>query len=155
VWQPYDESMVRNRSVPVESILPHVIYQNVAGALAWLTTTFGFTEHYRYGVSGGAVSGAQMRLGDAWIMLKSAQGAGASPLQIGHRTQSLTVFVDDVDAHFDKAKSAGAKIVEDLHETVYGERQYGVEDIEGHHWLFSQHARDVRPDEWGAVIAGC
>jgi len=146
--------MVRNRSVPAESILPHVIYQNVAGALAWLTATFGFTEHYRYGVSGGAVSGAQMHLGDAWIMLKSAQGAGASPAQVGHRTQSLTVFVEDVDAHFDRAKSAGAKIVEDLHETVYGERQYGVEDIEGHHWLFSQHARDVSPDEWGATIAG-
>ena len=53
-----------------------------------------------------------------------------------NRTQSLTVFVEDVNAHFEKAKSAGAKIVEELHETVYGERQYGVEDLEGHHWLF-------------------
>jgi uncharacterized glyoxalase superfamily protein PhnB len=146
--------MVKDRSVPTDAILPHVIYQDVAGAIAWLTTAFGFTEHYRYGDPGGAVSGAQIHLGDAWIMLKSARGGGGSPAQVGDWTQSLTVFVDDVDAHFDRARSARAKIVEDLHETVYGERQFGVEDIEGHHWLFSQHARDVSPDEWGATIAG-
>jgi uncharacterized glyoxalase superfamily protein PhnB len=59
--------------------------------------------------------------------------------------------VPDVDAHFEKTKSAGATIVEDLHETVYGERQYGVRDLEGHLWLFSAHARDVSPGEWGAT----
>lgn len=59
-----------------------------------------------------------------------------------------------MDAHFRRSKSAGAKIVEDLHETEYGELQYGVEDLDGHHWLFSRHARDVSPDEWGATIAG-
>jgi uncharacterized glyoxalase superfamily protein PhnB len=43
--------------------------------------------------------------------------------------------------------------VEDLNETIYGERQSGVKDVEGHHWLFSRHARNVSPDEWGATIA--
>ena len=62
------------------------------------------------------------------------------------------MFVEDVDSHFERTKLAGAKIVEDLHETIYGERQYGVEDLDGHHWLFSQHARDVSPDEWGATV---
>jgi uncharacterized glyoxalase superfamily protein PhnB len=145
--------MMRNRSVPTDTMLAHITYQNVAGALAWLTKTFGFVEHYRYGDPEGPVSGAQMHLGDAWIMLNSARAGSVSPAQVGHSTQSLTVFVDDVDTHFGRAKSAGAKIVEDLHETVYGERQYGVEDLEGHHWLFSQHARDVSPDEWGARMA--
>src|ERR1700756_4626103 len=105
--------MVRNRSVPTDTLLAHIMYQNVPDAIAWLTKTFGFTEHYRYGEP---VSGAQMHLGEAWIMLKSARPDDVSPAQAGHRTQSLTVFVDDVDAHFEKAKSAGAKIVEDLHE---------------------------------------
>jgi uncharacterized glyoxalase superfamily protein PhnB len=63
------------------------------------------------------------------------------------------VFVDDVDAHYEKTKSAGATVVEELHETIYGERQYGVEDLEGHRWLFSQHARDLSPGEWGATVA--
>jgi uncharacterized glyoxalase superfamily protein PhnB len=142
--------MIRNRSVPTDTLLAHIMYQNVPDAIAWLTKTFGFTEHYRYGEP---VSGAQMHLGEAWIMLKSAPG-DVSPAQAGHRTQSLTVFVNDVDAHFQRTKSLGAKIVEELHETCYGERQYGVEDFEGHHWLFSRHARDVSPDQWGATIAG-
>ncbi len=145
------ESMMKNRSVPTDTVLPHVTYENVAGALDWLTNTFGFREHYRYGQP---VQGAQMHLGNAWIMLNSTREGRASPAQTGRRTQSLTVFVDDIDAHFTKAKSAGAKIVEELHETIYGERQYGVEDLEGHQWLFSQHVRDVSPEEWGAMIAG-
>ena len=145
--------MLKNRSVPANIILPHITYENVADAIGWLVKAFGFTEHYRYG-GDGCVDGAQMHLGDAWIMLNSARPGSARPAQAGLQTQSLTVFVDDVDAHFERAKSAGAKIVEDLHETEYGERQYGAEDLEGHHWLFSRHARDVSPDEWGATIAG-
>lgn len=142
---------MKNRSVPVDTVLPHIVYRNVADAIAWLTKTFGFTEHYRYG---DPAQGAQMYLGGAWIMLASARAGRATPAQLGSWTQSLTVFVDDVDAHFQRSISAGAKIVEDLHVTEYGERQYGVEDLDGHHWLFSQHARDVSPEEWGAKIAG-
>lgn len=146
--------MLKNRSVPADIILPHITYQDVAAALAWLANTFGFTEHYRYGEPGGRVDGAQMYLGDAWMMLNRARSGRASPAQIGQQTQSLTVFVDDVDAHFERSRLAGANIVEELHETEYGERQYGVVDLEGHHWLFSRHARDVSPEEWGATIAG-
>jgi len=144
--------MIKNRSVPANVILPHLVYQDVGGAVAWLTRVFGFTEHYRYGDPADP-QGAQMNLGDAWIMLRRARPGEPSPKQVGARTQSLTVFVQDITGHFDRAKSAGAKIVEELHETEYGERQYGVEDLEGHHWLFSLHARDVSPDEWGATIA--
>jgi uncharacterized glyoxalase superfamily protein PhnB len=94
-----------------------------------------------------------MYLGKAYIMVRGVRQGEATPAQIGSGTQSLTVFVEDVDAHYRQAKSEGAKIVEDLHETEYGERQYGVEDLDGHHWLFSKHARDVSPDQWGATIA--
>lgn len=148
----YDVSMVKNRSVPADTLLPHVAYQNVAEAVKWLTNVFGFTEHYRYG-SPDEPDGAQMHLGNAWIMLTRSREDRGSPAQFGYGTQSLTIFVDDVDAHYERAKVAGAKIVEPLNETMYGERQYGVEDLEGHHWLFSRHARDVSPDEWGATIA--
>src|SRR5437660_2818312 len=72
--------------------------------------------------------------------------------QLGYGTQSLTIFLDDVDSHF-QTKAAGAKILEDLHETVYGELQYAAEDLDGHNWLFSRHARDLSPDERGAKIA--
>lgn len=145
--------MISNRSVPTDSILPHIVYPEVAKAIDWLTKTFGFTEHYRYGEPGGPAGGAQMHLGNAWIMLKGARPGSASPAQLGYGTQSLTVFLEDVDTHFKRAKSAGAQIVEDLHETEYGERQYGAEDLAGHHWLFSRHARNVSPDQWGATVS--
>lgn len=84
-------------------------------------------------------------------MLTRARSGSATPPQLGCGTQSLTVFVEDVDAHFQRAKSARVKIREDLHETVYGELQYAAEDLDGHHWLFSRHARDLSPGEWGAT----
>jgi uncharacterized glyoxalase superfamily protein PhnB len=145
--------MIFNRSVPTDTLLPHISYPDVAEAIAWLTRTFGFTEHYRYGGPGEPPSGAQMRLGNAWIMINQAPPGSATPAQLGYGTQSLTVFIEDVDGHFQRAKSGGARIVEDLHETEYGERQYGAEDLAGHHWLFSRHARDVSPDEWGATVS--
>ena len=145
--------MQKNRSVPTDTILPHVVYQDVAEALAWVCKIFGFTEHYRYGDPAGPISGAQMHLGNAWIMVHRARPGASSPAQLGYGTQSLTVFVDDVDSHFQRTKAAGAKILEDLHETVYGELQYAAEDLDGHRWLFSRHARDLSPDEWGAKMA--
>ena len=81
-----------------------------------------------------------------------APDRAARPAQAGPVSQYLTVFVADVDAHCARTQAAGARIVEDLNETVYGERQYVAEDLEGYRWLFSQHIRDVSPDEWGATV---
>ena len=137
--------------MPTDTVLPHVVYQDVPRAVEWLRAHFGFTEHYRYGEP---VSGAQMVLGNACIMVHGERPGSASPSELGGRgTQSLTVFVEDVEAHYERAKAAGAVIVEELHETCYGELQYGAEDLEGHHWLFSRHAHDLGPEEWGATIA--
>jgi len=143
--------MLKNRSVPADVLLPHVVYSNVDSALEWLQRVFGFQEHYRYGQP---TSGAQVHLGNAWIMVRAAREDGRSPAQIGSWTQSLTVFVEDVEKHFERAKAAGARIIEELHQTEYGELQFGALDLEGHHWLFSRHARDVAPEEWGAKVAG-
>lgn len=121
--------------------------------MKWLAEAFGFVEHFRYGPPD-APQGAQMHYGDAWIMLNSARAGRASLQAAGNYTQCVTVFVEDVDAHFARAQAAGARVVEDLHETEYGERQYGAEDPEGHFWIFSRHARDVSPAEWGATVAG-
>jgi len=144
--------MIANRSVPVDTVLPHLAYRNVADAIAWLTRAFGFKEQYRYGEHDGVISGAQLRRGLVWIMVHNARPGSVSPAESGTRSQSLTVFVDDVDAHFEQAKAAGAKIFEELHETEYGERQYGAEDLDGHRWLFSCHARDANPEDWGAKV---
>jgi uncharacterized glyoxalase superfamily protein PhnB len=136
--------------VPANLLLPHLTYQDVDAAVEWLREVFGFEEHYRYG--GTPTSGAQVHLGNAWVMVSRARVGRSSPALCGHMTQSLTVFVENVEAHFKKAKSAGAVIVEEPHETIYGEFQYAATDLEGHLWLFSRHARDVAPEEWGAEV---
>ena len=141
--------MIANRSVPIDTLLPHIRYRNLEKAIVWLVQTFGFVERYRYG---NPISGAQMRAGNAWIMVKQARPEDATPKELGFGTQSLSIFIEDIEAHFQRVKSAGVTIVEELHETVYGELQYAVEDLEGHHWLFSRHARDLSPEEWGARV---
>jgi uncharacterized glyoxalase superfamily protein PhnB len=138
-----------NRSVPTDTVLPHVAYHDVEEALAWLSRAFGFVEHYRYG---DPVSGAQVRAGSAFLMVKRAGLETSLPDQLGYGTQSLTIFIDDVEAHYERAKAAGARIVEEPHETVYGEFQYAARDLAGHHWLFSRHAHDLYPAQWGADV---
>lgn len=88
--------MQRNRSLPTDTILPHVIYRDLDRAIAWLTRAFGFAEHYRYGEP---LSGAQLRAGNAWIMVKAAKEEYRSPAELGFGTQNLTVFVEDVEGH--------------------------------------------------------
>lgn len=139
----------KNRSVPADTVLPHVTYQNLDEAIDWLSRAFGFQEYYRYG---DGPSGGQIWAVKAAIQVRQARGGEKSPAQLGFGTQSLTIFVDDVDGHHAQARAAGAKILEEPHETEYGEYQYAAEDLDGHHWLFSRHARDRDPAEWGAVV---
>ena len=85
-------------------------------------------------------------------MLTGPRQGTQSPALLGHGTQTLTVIIADVDAHYARTKQHGAMIWEGLHETIYGERQYGVEDLDGHRWIFSAHARDLNPEDWGATV---
>ena len=141
--------MLKNRSVPVDTVLPHVTYKDLPRAIQWLTSTFGFVEHYRHGEP---LSGAQLHLGNAWLMVHAAKSEQRNPAELGYGTQCLTIFVEDVEDHYARTRATGAVVVEELHETVYGELQYGVRDVEGHLWLFSRHARDVDPAAWGAEV---
>ncbi len=141
--------MIPNRSVPTETLLPHIMYRDLEQAIVWLGNAFGFVEHYRYG---DPLSGAQMSLGNACMMLKQAAPEIRTPKELGYGTQSLTVFVEEIEAHFEHARSAGVDLVELLHETVYGELQYAANDLDGHRWLFSRHARNLSPNEWGATV---
>ena len=141
---------MRNRSVPCDTVLPHVVYDDVDRAIEYLTRTLGFTEYYRYG---DPTAGAQIRLGATPIMLRSSRTDSRTPRELGKWTQSLTLYVEDVEVHYAMAKAAGAVITDELRQTIYGERVYNVEDFAGHPWEFSQHVRDIPPEEWGARVA--
>lgn len=62
------------------------------------------------------------------------------------------MLVDDVDAHHERARSAGAEIFEEPRDQEYGDRRYGARDPEGHEWFFAEQVRQTAPDEWGAEV---
>lgn len=139
-----------NRSVPTNTILPHLLYTDVSAAITYLSAAFGFTEHYRYGNPSNP-QGAQIRLGNAYIQLEKLRSP--LPSDVAPRLQYLTVMLEDVTAHYHNAIASGCPIIEPLNDTVYGERQYVAQDHEGHNWLFSQHMHDLDPSTWGATVS--
>ncbi len=124
-------------------ITPYLLYEDVAGALGWLTTAFGFRESMRLPGPDGKIAHAEMRMADGLIMMGCPGSEYRNPKRVGQVTQHLYVYVDDVDAHFERTRRAGAKIVEEPKDQFYGDRRYGAEDPEGHCWFFAQHVRDV------------
>ena len=84
-----------NRSVPSNIVIPHLVYRNVTQGRDWLCRVFGFTEHFHYG---DPISGIQIYLGDAVIMLSGPREYRESPATVGSNTQMLTVIVPDIDA---------------------------------------------------------
>jgi uncharacterized glyoxalase superfamily protein PhnB len=77
-----------------------------------------------------------------------------NPKHGGYTGSQVHVYVDDVEAHYERAKAAGAEIIQHPTDQEYGDRRYDAKDLEGHFWSFAQHVRDVAPEDWGAQVAG-
>jgi len=139
--------MVKNPPENMPRITPYLLYEDVVGALEWLARAFGFRERLRLPGPDGAITHAEMELADGVIMIGHPGKEYQSPKRLGHVTQNVYVYVDDVDKHFERAQEAGATILAEPEDQFYGDRRYGAEDLEGHQWYFAQHTRDVPPDE--------
>ena len=138
--------MNRNRSAPPASITPVLTYPDVARAVAWLVEVFGFVEHVRIGDHR-----AQLGFGDGAVIVADTTNDRRAPRDADVATHSVHVRVPDVDAHCARARAAGAEIVGEPADHPYGERQYRVVDLAGHHWTFTQSIADVRPEDWGGT----
>jgi PhnB protein len=121
------------------AITPYLLYEDVAGALKFLSKAFGFKKYGEsYKGEDGKINHSAMQLGDDMIMMGYPGPQYKSPKRLGQATFNLYVNVNDVDAHFANAKRAGARIIEEPKDTFYGARRYGAEDPEGHQWYFAQ-----------------
>jgi uncharacterized glyoxalase superfamily protein PhnB len=127
------------------TIIPAMAYRDALAAIDWLCQAFGFEKHAVY-ADGDTVLHAQLVYGNGMVMLGSADKGGewnalmAQPDEIGLReTQSPSVIVADVDAHYARAKAAGATIVIDIADQQYGGRGYACRDPEGHLWWFGSY----------------
>ncbi len=123
--------MKHNRPNPPVTVVPVLVYPDVRAAVDWLTAAFGCAERVRIGES----QRAQMSIG--------ADGA-----VIGRRCGRSAVRVDDVGAQFERARAAGARVLEPPTDREYGEHEFTVEDLAGHRWQFSETLRDVSPEEF-------
>ena len=128
----------------MQRIFPILRYQDARGAILSLCTTFGFVELFSVPESGQIVRHAQLRLDTNVIMVGSVRPdeGMASPQVIGAATQALYVYVDDLDAHFERAKVAGAEITSPPRDTDFGAREYHARDLEGHPWTFGTYLPD-------------
>jgi uncharacterized glyoxalase superfamily protein PhnB len=136
--------MLTNRSIARATVIPVLAYPDVNQAAAWLCDAFGFSVRLRIGNHR-----VQLNVGDGAVTVREMRpNEDTAALGIGH---SITVRVEDVDAHCKRARDHGARITQDPVTHPYGERQYNADDFAGHSWTFSQSVADVHPEEWGGT----
>ncbi len=141
--------MRSNRSIPAPTVIPVLSYPDVREAVAWLATAFGFIERVRIGEN----HRAQLSVGDGAVIIADTGGTRRPP-DPTVVTHSVTVRIDNAQAQRDQALREGARIVMELSEFPFGERQCTVQDPWGHQWTFSQTISDVAPEEWGGQTIG-
>ena len=134
-----------------QRITPFIGYEDAAAAIAWLERAFGFVEdrESRY-EEDGTITHAELELDGARVYVSTPAGY-ASPRRMREGSDlarraydnpwvidGLYVEVEDVAAHFERARDAGATILREPEEPGIGARIYSAEDIEGHRWMFGQ-----------------
>lgn len=139
-----------------QCIVPYLVYEDAPAAIAFLCKAFGFEEQYRIEMGDGRLGHAEVTLNGNVLMLASAYREMGlhSPADLSGAHAQVHVEVDDVDAHFSRAREAGATIAAEPADQPYGDRNYRATDPEGHHWIFSTHLRDVSPEEVRAAYEG-
>ena len=131
------------------AVIPMIAYEDGPAAMDWLSKAFGFRELDRR-VENGRLTHGEMDTGGGVVMMATPSTHYHGPRR--HREEcaaalawhdvpyiidGVLVHVDDVDAHFDRAKAAGATILSPV-EAAPGGKRYRAEDLEGHRWMFSQ-----------------
>ncbi len=135
-----------------QRVVPYLYYQNGRAAIDFIAKAFGFDVRMVMPGPGDRVMHAELGFGDAVVYLGTPD-AQKPARKLPQRHAGVLVYVDDVDAHFARAKAAGAKILEGLTNQFYGDRTYRAVDPEGQEWMFHTHLRDVSPAELAAAMA--
>ena len=130
-------------------VSPYLVVDGAAQAIDFYTQVLGASERMRMGAPEGRVGHAELQIGDSVIMLADEfpEMGYLSPKTIGGTPVTIGVYVEDVDATFDRAVKAGAKELRAVENQFYGDRSGQFEDPFGHKWDVATHVEDVAPDE--------
>lgn len=127
------------------TLIPCLRYRDAHAMIDWLCHAFGFEKHAVYDDDAGGVAHAQLVHGNGMLMLGSVRDDTfgrriAQPDEIGGReTQCTYVVVADCRSHYEHARTAGAKIVDEYEVKDYGGAGYSCRDPEGHLWSFGSY----------------
>ncbi|MBI1354333.1 MAG: hypothetical protein GC160_08300 [Acidobacteria bacterium] len=128
-------------------IYPCLRYEDAPAMIEWLVRAFAFEKNAVYAADDGSIAHAQLSFGSAMIMLGSGKNSDSeldkvfrTPREAGPlSSQTIYIAVDDVDAHHNRAKAAGAEILMELTDQPYGSRDYICKDPEGNVWCFGTY----------------
>src|SRR5262245_37956929 len=126
-----ETSMAAQVQIP-SNIYPSLFYDDAPAAIEWLCRAFGFTKRLVVPGPNGTVMHSELSLGAGVIMVGSARSERGllSPRSLPGANQALCVQVDDPDAHYARAKGAGAVILQEVKDEDYGSRGYMARDPE-------------------------
>jgi uncharacterized glyoxalase superfamily protein PhnB len=127
-------------------ISPALYYRDAHAAIGFLERAFGFRRRLVVPDESGGVAHSELTYRDSVVMVGSAkpERGWVSPLDLPAVNQTLSVVVDDVDAHCEQARAAGASIVREPADESYGGRGYEVRDLENNVWYFGTYV----PGAW-------
>jgi PhnB protein len=130
-------------------VTPYLCVDGADAAIQFYTDVFGAKERGRMAAPGDKVGHAELQLGDSVIMLSDElpEMGQRSPKSIGGSPVTISLYVEDVDAVFDRGIRAGGRALRPVENQFYGDRAGQLEDPFGHRWSVASHVEDVPPDE--------
>jgi PhnB protein len=145
--------MSKTNKVPegYDGIIPYLNVKGAGEAIDFYKRAFGAEEVGRITLSEGTVAHCELRIGQARFMIaeESLVWGNKSPMTLGGTPVALCLYVDDVDAAFDRAISEGASVTGNMEvkDQFYGDRAGTLTDPFGHQWSIMTHLEDVTYEE--------
>jgi uncharacterized glyoxalase superfamily protein PhnB len=123
------------------AVAPYLVARGVPRLIEFLEEAFGAVEIGRHTQPDGRVMHAEVRIRDSVLMM------GEASEQWPPVACNLHLYVEDVDAVFQKAVKAGGTVIREVADQFYGDRSGGVTDPVGNMWWISTHVEDVSREE--------
>ena len=135
------------------TVTPQLALDDAVKALEWYKRALGAEEMSRHLGPDGKVMHAEIRIGDSRIMLNDAMMGTKGPKALGGSPVGLWIYVEDCDALFNRAVSAGAQVypgpMGQMGDQFWGDRMGTLTDPFGHVWSLATHTEDVPEEEMG------
>ena len=139
----------KNRSAPNSAVIPVLYYPDVRAAVEWLTTALPFIERLRIGDHRCQL----VHDNGAIVVAKPGGHANAAPSTLQSAGAHIVMLrVTGIDALFVRATAAGASVLAEPADHMYGERQCSFVDPWGRPWTLSETVFDSDPADWGGEL---